>query len=166
MGQPKSYVYFLFYFWIKPLKNFYMNLFLIPNDVCESIEVRMNGFWWGHGVENKVIRWKSWKNSVFIKEDGGLGFRRLKNFNIVMLAKQGWRLINNDNPLVTACMKVKYFFSGNFLTVKLGANPGYVWRSILAVQEIMRKGCIRRIGNGRQMDIWIIMLLPCAENYV
>lgn len=69
-------------------------------------------------------------------------------FNIAMLVKQGWRLMNNDNPLVTACMKAKYFSDGNFLTATLGANSSYVWRSILSTQDIVRKGCRPSIGYG------------------
>lgn len=41
------------------IPNFWMNLFLIPNEICESIEVHMNGFWWGHGQGSKGIRWKA-----------------------------------------------------------------------------------------------------------
>ena len=46
------------------IPNFWMNLFLIPHEVCESIEVQMNGFWWGHGQNNKGIRWKIGINYV------------------------------------------------------------------------------------------------------
>lgn len=60
-------------------------------------------------------------------EAGGLGFRRFKEFNVSMLAKQGWSLINNDNPLVTRCLKAKYYPEGDFLTAKLGKNPSYIW---------------------------------------
>lgn len=42
-----------------------------------------------------------------MKEDGGLGFKRLKSFNVSMLAKQAWRLINNTNPLVTKLMQAR-----------------------------------------------------------
>lgn len=98
------------------------------------------------------------------KEAGGLSFRELRKFNISMLAKQGWRLLNNDNPLVTACMKAKYFPRGDFLTATLGSNPSYMWRSILAAHEVVKKGCRKRIGDGSQTDIWMVPWLPCAEN--
>lgn len=144
--------------------NFWMNLFLIPNEVYERIEVLMNGFWWGQGSDNKGIRWKSWDKLCTIKEAGGLGFKSFRNFNIAMLAKQGWRLLNNNNPLVTSCMKAKDFPKGDFLSAKLGANPSYMWRSILASQDIVRKGCRRKIGDGKRKDIWKIPWLPSAEN--
>ncbi|KAL8154876.1 hypothetical protein AgCh_000285 [Apium graveolens] len=99
-----------------------------------------------------------------LKGAGGLGFKELKKFNISMLAKQGWRLINSENPLVTRCMKAKYFPEGDFLTAKLGANPSYMWRSILVAQEVVKRDCRKRIGDGKQIEIWKVPWLPCGEN--
>lgn len=144
--------------------NFWMYLFQIPNEVCDSIEIIMNGFWWGYGQENRGIGWNSWSKLCVIKEAGGLGFRELKKFNISMLAKQGWRLLTNENPLVTMCMKAKYFPYGDFLTAKLGSNPSYMWRSLLGAHEVVRKGCRKRIVDGTQTDIWKVQWLPCANN--
>lgn len=72
----------------------------------------------GHGQENKGIRLKAGDKLWVIKEASGLGFWKLRNF-----VKQGWRFLNNDNPLITICMQAKYFPDGNFLIAKLGVNP-------------------------------------------
>ena len=58
-----------------------MNLFLIPDEICNSIEVQMNSFLWGHGQGTRGIRWKAWKNMCVPKEAGGLGFRKFRDFN-------------------------------------------------------------------------------------
>lgn len=89
------------------IPKFWTNLFLLSNDVCDSIETQMNGFQWVHGVESKGIRWKSQDKLCAMKEGGGLGFRRLRNFYIAMIAMEGWRLVNNDNLLVKDCLKAR-----------------------------------------------------------
>lgn len=99
-----------------------------------------------------------------VKEDGGLGFKKLREFNIAMLAKQAWRLVNNVNPLVTRLMKARYFPQSNFLQAKLGVNPNYVWRSILASQEVLKQGCRRRIGDGKSIRVWEMPWLLCVDN--
>ncbi|KAL8126011.1 hypothetical protein AgCh_013344 [Apium graveolens] len=111
------------------IPNFWMNLLLISQGICSQIQKQMNSFWWGSGGSGKGIRWLSWERMCTAKEGGGLGFKELNKFNIAMLAKQGWRLLNNQNPLVTSIMKAKYFPNCDFLQAKLGVNPSYMWRS-------------------------------------
>ncbi|CAH9072437.1 unnamed protein product [Cuscuta europaea] len=83
---------------IQTMPNYAMNVFLLPKDLCESIEKLMNGFWWrGSKVDQKGMRWRSWENLCKPTKVGGLGFRRLREFNLIMLANQGWRLINGIN---------------------------------------------------------------------
>ncbi|KAL8124141.1 hypothetical protein AgCh_011956 [Apium graveolens] len=97
-------------------------------------------------------------------EEGGLGFKSLRSFNTAMLAKQAWRLINEDNPLVTRLMRACYFPDSDFFNAKLGTNPSYVWRSILESQEVILQGCRRRIGDGISTKIWQIPWLLYLEN--
>lgn len=65
-----------------------MNLLLIPNEICDKIEKGTNDFWWGKGGVNGGIKWLSWDRLCTVKEEGGLGFRKLKEFHVAMLAKQ------------------------------------------------------------------------------
>lgn len=52
------------------------------------------------------------------KAGGGLGMKRLKDFNVAMLAKQGWRILNNVNPLVSTIIKAYYFSNEDFLNAE------------------------------------------------
>lgn len=98
------------------------------------------------------------------KFNGGLGFKDLKQFNVAMLAKQGWRLLTEEHSLVSVLMKAKYFPTTNFLNAKLGNNPSYMWRSILESQTIVKQGSRRRIGNGEDTEVWSVPWLPCVHN--
>lgn len=99
-----------------------------------------------------------------VKSNGGLGLKQLRSFNIAMLAKQGWRILNNSNPLVTAILKARYFPHTAFLNADLGVNPSYVWRSILEASEALKANCRRKIGNGASTRVWFDQLLPDFEN--
>lgn len=85
---------------------------------------------------------------------GGLGVKNLKNFNISILAKQGWRLPNNSNPLVSTIMKAKYYPKTDFLNAEMGGSPSYIWRSILAAKDAIKASCRRTIGDGASTYIW------------
>jgi hypothetical protein len=92
---------------------------------------------------------------------GGLGFQDLENFNLALLAKQGWWLMTITHSLVFRVLKSKYFPSGTFLDAKLGSNPFFLWRSILAGRPTLMAGLFWRVGNGRSIrvveDAWLPM---------
>ena len=44
-----------------------------------------------------------------LKLKGGMGFHDLKAFNLVLLAKQGWKLIHQTYSLFYKFFKAKYF---------------------------------------------------------
>ncbi|KAL8125715.1 hypothetical protein AgCh_013104 [Apium graveolens] len=49
--------------------NFWMNLLLIPEEICDDIEKIMNSFWWCNGSStSKGIKWISWKRLCVVKE--------------------------------------------------------------------------------------------------
>lgn len=104
----------------------------------------------------------SWEPLCSVNE--ALGFKKLKEFNIAMLAKQAWRLINGSNHLVTNLMKARYYPDSDFLNVNLDNNSNYIWWSILEAQDVMKQGCRKRIDNGDDTMAWKVPWLPCVEN--
>ncbi|KAL0003298.1 hypothetical protein SO802_017079 [Lithocarpus litseifolius] len=100
-----------------------------------------------------------------LKEQGGMGFRDLKTFNLALLAKQGWKLQNYSNSLFYQVFKAKYLPHTNFVDAITGSHPSYVWRSILVAQGIVRKGLRRRVGNGESIHIWQDSWLPSPTTY-
>jgi hypothetical protein len=71
----------------------------------------MSKFWWGFKKEDNKAAWMSWSKLGRTKERGGLGFRDLEWFNLALLAKQGWRIIQNPDSLASKILKEKYFCS-------------------------------------------------------
>lgn len=41
---------------------------------------------------------------------GGMGFKKLNMFNVAFLAKQGWRLLTNENFMASKLLKARYIF--------------------------------------------------------
>ncbi|CAH9070740.1 unnamed protein product [Cuscuta epithymum] len=71
-----------------------------------------------------------------------------------MLGKQGWKLLTEPYTLVGRVLKAKYFPASTFREAKSGCNPSFVWRSILAAQDVVVAGCRRRVGNGQSISVW------------
>lgn len=82
-----------------------------------------------------------------------MGFRDMESFNVALLAKQGWRIMQNSNSLVSRVLKAKYFLSSNFINADLGNLPSYTWCSIWAFKWALYKGLGWRIGTGTRIFI-------------
>lgn len=99
------------------------------------------------------------------KSYGDLGFRDLHDFNMALLCKQSWCLLSQPNTLVSKLFEAKYFPHSFFLDAKLGNNPSFIWRGLVATQELIRVGARRCIGNGLSTNIlgtpgYLVLLTP------
>lgn len=81
-----------------------------------------------------------WKRMCLPKEKGSKGFRDMETFNLALLAKRGWRLLYDQDSLLSRLMKARYFPRASFLEAKEGFQPSYTWRSILKGREVLVKG--------------------------
>jgi hypothetical protein len=112
---------------VQAIPTYTMSVFQLPKILCKDINSMMSKFWWGHKGNDKKIAWMNWSKMGRGKENGGLGFRDLESFNLALLAKQGWRLLQNSDTLVAKVFRKKYYPNETFLESNLGWKPSYVW---------------------------------------
>ncbi|KAM6571073.1 hypothetical protein CsatA_015153 [Cannabis sativa] len=73
---------------LQSLPSYAMNVFLLTDEICKDIERMMSKFWWrSKANQDNGIYWMSWKRLGRGKEEGGMGFRCLRDFNVTLLAK-------------------------------------------------------------------------------
>ena len=76
-----------------------------------------------------------------------------------MLAKQGWRLVQDQESLLSSCFKACYFPRCSFLEATDSPNCSFTWKSILAAKPLIQRGSCWRVGNGTSIraltDAWI-----------
>ncbi|CAN6246168.1 unnamed protein product [Urochloa humidicola] len=142
------------------IPTFVMGCFDITKEMSDQISTTISRYWWSNQDKDNKIHWIRWEKLTWPKEEGGLGFRDIHGFNLVMLAKQGWRLIHNPNSLCARVLRAKYFPDGDVLKAKPGPNISYTWRSILKGLETLKLGIIWRVGNGEHINIWSDPWLP------
>ncbi|KAL0401022.1 UNVERIFIED_CONTAM: hypothetical protein Slati_4132100 [Sesamum latifolium] len=99
----------------------------------------------------KDIRKTKDNNGAEVK--GGLGFRRFKEYNLVLLAKQAWRVSMYPGGILLAVLGQNYFPSATFFEARLGSSLLYTWRSIWDARDLLAAGIRWKVGDGRSISI-------------
>jgi hypothetical protein len=139
---------------IQAILTYSMGVFQLPISLCKELNQMIQTFWWSHMSNNFKIHWMSWTKMGRSKSIGGLGFRDLVVFNKALLAKQGWRIMQDLTSMAAQILKAKYFPNCTFLVAPLGSKPSFAWRSLCNAKDLMVQGLIWRIGDGKSVKIW------------
>jgi hypothetical protein len=73
---------------------------------------------------------------------------------MAMLAKLGWRILQNPESLCSRILKAKYFPNTSVLLARHKSDMSYTWRRIIRGIELLNKGIIWRVGDGHNLNIW------------
>ena len=134
--------------------------FKLPESLLDGLHRMMTSFWWGQRNRERKMAWISWDKICWRKGEGGLGFKDLKAMNLVLLAKQCWRLLTNQNSLFYKIFRSKYFRFGDVLSAELGNNPSWAWQSILEGRKVIEKGLCWKVGNDNNIKVYQDPWLP------
>ena len=135
------------------IPTYAMSCFYLTKNLCEEISSLIARFWWSQQDNESKIHWIGWPKLTQSKAHGGLGFRDIHSFNIAMLSRQIWRLIQKQESLYAQLLKAKYYPDGNILNAAPKDGISYTWRSLLHGLELVKQGYIWRIGDGQQVNI-------------
>ena len=143
--------------------TFSMACFKLPRGLCEKLNSMIRSFWWGSKNGKRKPHWISWDTMTMPKYMGGLGFKDFELFNLALLARQAWRILQFPETLSARIIKAVYFPLSDIMEASLGSSPSQVWRAIVEGRDMLKLGLIRRIGNGAATKIWGDNWIPRTE---
>jgi hypothetical protein len=135
------------------IPTFAMGCFDITKTLCDQISAMVCRYWWNQQEGKHKIHWLSWETMIKPKKEGGLGFRDIHAFNIAMMSKQAWRLLQKPDSLCSRVLQAKYYPGCTCLEAQARPGISYSWRSILGGVELLKKGLIWRVGDGENLNI-------------
>ena len=138
---------------IQAIPTFIMSCFKLPTTLCHEIETLIRKFWWGQRGERRKVHWVKWGDLCQDKGQGGIGFKDLTMFNEAMLAKLAWRLLHDDKSFFYRVFKARFFPRETILKAKDSSSASYAWKSILKGRDVILKGALWRIGDGKRVRI-------------
>lgn len=134
--------------------SYVMSCYLVPQGICKRLSAAVARFWWGTRENNRGLHWVAWDKICVPLEEGGLGFRDFRDFNLALLAKQVWRLLVYPTSLLARVLKGRYYRHSNPLRTGKAHNPSYGWRSLMAAKQVLEGSLRRTIGTGAMTKVW------------
>ena len=77
----------------------------------------------------------AWWKMCIPKNEGGMGFCDMHCFNVALLAKQVWCLLDNPDSVCAHLLKAKYFSDGDLMNASLKKVTSFMgkalWRELI-----------------------------------
>ncbi|XP_033143430.1 uncharacterized protein LOC117132712 [Brassica rapa] len=134
--------------------------FLLPLEICENLASAIAQFWWSSNPPKRGVHWAKWEKMCAPREEGGIGFRMIYEFNLTLLAKQLWRLVQFPDSLVARVLRGRYYRLSSPLRIGTADTPSYVWTSITAARKLLLLGIRSKVHSGYGINVWEDLWIP------
>ncbi|CAN1152069.1 Putative ribonuclease H protein At1g65750 [Linum perenne] len=147
------------------IPTYIMSCFLLPKDITNKMDSRLNAFFWGGSMTKKSIHWTKASILTKPKSAGGMGFKNFRMFNLALMAKQGWRIISNPNQTWVRFLKGLYFPNNNFMEASKGKHASWIWTSLCDSREVLGKGMRLNCVSGKSIRVGVDPWIPTVMNF-
>ena len=134
--------------------NFWMSVFLLPNQCLLKIEQMCNAFLW-KGLPTSARGAKiSWDTVCTPKESGGLGLKRLVSWNKVFALKLLWLLFTKAGSLWVSWIRLNLIGHRNFWELNPYNAGSWIWKRLCKLRSLARPFLICEVGSGITASFW------------
>jgi hypothetical protein len=78
------------------LPSYAMSTFLLPKSLCSKLDRIFKNLWWRFPTKKtRNLSLKAWDSFCLPKDLGGLGLRKMREVNLALISKLGWKLLKN-----------------------------------------------------------------------
>ncbi|XP_062111652.1 uncharacterized protein LOC133823078 [Humulus lupulus] len=101
------------------LRNYWMNIFLLPQSVIKEVDKLCMWFLWGHNGTRSNFHLTAWSTVCLPKTLGGLGFGEGSKWNKAMLGKYIWAINHQQETLRVKWIHTVYLKGTDFWLYQL-----------------------------------------------
>ncbi|GMI91176.1 hypothetical protein like AT3G24255 [Hibiscus trionum] len=93
---------------ISAIPVYFMQTMILPKKVCNDIEGLIRRFIWGSASPTQKISLINWEAVCQPMQSGGLGLRRMHNFNMAFILKLSYSIVTRTSSLWVTLLREKY----------------------------------------------------------
>uniref|UniRef100_A0A2N9IBN2 Reverse transcriptase domain-containing protein n=1 Tax=Fagus sylvatica TaxID=28930 RepID=A0A2N9IBN2_FAGSY len=136
------------------IQMYWSSIFILPKKVIKAIEYHFNHYLWqGKCTGRGGIR-VAWDKVCLPKKEGGLGLKRVGDWNRAAILKHIWSLFTQSGSLWVAWIHRHLIKDKCFWTVKKTSDCTWGWRTLLKLREDARLFLKYEVGDGRKIFLW------------
>lgn len=134
--------------------SFWASMFIIPNECVVILERMCEAFLW-NGAPNSARGAKiAWDSVCTPKEAGGLGLKRLADWNKVLGLKLIWLLFTAGGSLWVSWVRRNLIGEENFWPLEPRRRGSWIWKAICKLRPIARPMVFCEVGSGITASFW------------
>ncbi|XP_071713252.1 uncharacterized protein [Rutidosis leptorrhynchoides] len=136
------------------MQVYWASVFILPDAIIKDIEKILRGFLWCQGEMKRGKTKVKWDDLCKPKDEGGLGLKRLKHWNVALMSTHIWSIITRKESLWVRWIHMYKLEGTNFWNAPIKADASWSWRKILCMRTTIRGYITHVIGNGRMTNAW------------
>ncbi|CAA7013484.1 unnamed protein product [Microthlaspi erraticum] len=134
--------------------NFWCSTFILPKGCIKQIESLCSRFLWSGSIQLSRKAKVAWHTVCLPKSEGGLGLRRLSEWNQTLNLRLIRLLFSTSGSLWVAWHRYHNTSLANFWTQNENAGQSWTWRALLKLRPLAEKFLRCTIGNGKTASFW------------
>lgn len=137
--------------------SFWASIFILPSDCISELERMCNAFLW-RGVPTSARGAKvAWDSVCTPKEEGGLGLKRLADWNEVLGLKLIWLIFTAGGSLWVSWVRRNLIGEENFwlLDPRRSRKGSWIWKAICKLRSTARPMVQCEVGSGITASFWL-----------
>ncbi|GJU66528.1 putative reverse transcriptase domain, reverse transcriptase zinc-binding domain protein [Tanacetum coccineum] len=133
---------------------YWASVFILLARIIHDLEQLMRGFLWCQGELKKGRAKVAWDSVCKPKLEGGLGIRRLDDFNIALMATHIWSIITHKESLWVKWIHSYKLKGRSFWDVPCLGDVSWGWRKLIQIRPLIRPFIWNKINNGKLTSMW------------
>ncbi|XP_042488561.1 uncharacterized protein LOC122068744 [Macadamia integrifolia] len=138
---------------------YWLNVFKLPKGTLDQLERIMARFlWWGHATTGSYK--VAWSVVCTPKEEGGLGLRRLCDWNSAALMRHVWNIASNMSSSWSRFVRCRWLRRHSIWSLPRPTVCSQTFNAILSTRDIAVTCCKSLIHTGHNTLLWYDPWLP------
>ena len=134
--------------------SFWTSIFILPNECIMILERMCNAFLWRGAPQSAKGAKIKWETVCTPNAEGGLGLRRLAEWNKVLALKLIWLLFAAGGSLWVLWMRRHMIGSSNFWELEPRRRDNWIWKKLCKLRSVARPFVVCEIGSGLTESFW------------